>query len=306
MVRRAAVSLITSTLLVQLQLGVANMDLAHLKFLAKNVFINGDGPAYPGVLDQAQVDTIDRELFVSYDQSELSLNNSCGEWSCPPSSFDVTLGMPVTAPMVSRAPRVAWRRSPGKQYTLVMMDTLSPAFINILGNMTFPGFRPGQKQICHSKTAGSDISFNNSWFNNRWYRPIGNPITEAPSVYGFFLFEQDTATVEAGAKGVADTMKGHIRACAPGLHSAKLVGLNWFKGYGNIYTLSLLSQYPSFGQVVRHAYPHGCGDVLGIPLCFAQTPNTTLQQANSIASMTSSTTILSPALRGHRSGVRQR
>lgn len=76
------------------------------KATLKSIFIDGQGTKAPGILTQAQIDSIDRELTIEYDLPAFTMgsampspfNDTCGltTISCPAHKFSLTPGMNVS------------------------------------------------------------------------------------------------------------------------------------------------------------------------------------------------------------------
>ena len=107
---------------------------------------------------------------------------------------------------------------------------------------------------------GNDLSTGTSIGRGIYGWTPGNPLADAPSVYGFFLFEQDKFLDTHVTNPQPYTLKEQLVRL--GLQSGKLVGLTWFKLYGNIFTRLLLQ-----GSVPPEMLTSS-EDAKNIPLCF--------------------------------------
>jgi hypothetical protein len=281
------------------------------KLELRRVFVDGNGTLVAGFLEQAQIDTIDRDLKITYSLPELNMNSgmpypfneTCGatSLSCPAMQFDITPGMDVTTAMVrgfagtdstsadtAIAPTYSWAVVAGKKYTLLMVDNFSP-------NPAWAAF--GVPRLLHYgvfNIEGNDISTGTA---TSAYGPPGTPFTEHPNVYAFLIFEHDAAIDATAAVTAAQTPLSNMSFFlnSAGLGSAKLVAMNFFRAYGNQYSLVHLRKrgLASFASTIP------CSSYTSTQMCFNVDEYTTSMlmtttTAAGVASSPTSTTLQVP------------
>lgn len=232
----------------------------------KSIFIDGQGPKKSGTLTQAQIDSIDRELTIEFDYPAFTMssampspfNDTCGlgTVSCPAHKFSLTPGMDVsmidvrgfamtTASeyLTKISPTITFDMNAGKKYSFLMFDTLSEAPFWSAGMMA------SLQALEHYSVVNMDQSSGLSADLKTTFRPSGNVVAANPSIYAFTVWEhtQDATKPEPiGPMGSQFTVQKWIQAA--GIANASLVAMNYYKGYGNVYSRATMKNNPALAS----------------------------------------------------------
>jgi len=224
------------------------------KATLKSIFIDGQGTKAPGILTQAQIDSIDRELTIEYDLPAFTMgsampspfNDTCGltTISCPAHKFSLTPGMDVSTigvrgfAMTSASdyltrvsPTITFDMNAGKKYTFLMSDGFSGAAYWNSGMMATV------QQWMHYSVLNMDQSSGLSADLKSSYAPSGNVVAATPSIYAFMVWEHTQDATQPGAIGPMNmqfTVQKWIQAA--GIANASLVAMNYYKCHGNVYS----------------------------------------------------------------------
>jgi len=233
------------------------------KATLKSIFIDGQGIKSPGMLTQAQIDSIDRELTIEYDLPAFTMssampspfNDTCGlpTISCPANKFSLTPGMEVSTIsvrghaatsasdyMTKVSPTITFTMNAGKKYSFLMADGLSGA--------TFwaSGMLAPVKSVKHYSVVNMDQSSGLSADLKTSYKPSGNFVAATPNIYAFLVWEHTQNATQPGDIGPMNsqfTAQKWIEAA--GITDAKLVAMNYYKCHGNVYSRAVLKNGPS-------------------------------------------------------------
>jgi len=228
------------------------------KATLKSIFIDGTGTKSPNFLTQAQIDSIDRELTMEFDQPAFTMgsampspfNETCGmpTISCPAQKFNVMPGMETSTIAVrgvamtsasdytaSVGPTITFDMNAGKKYTFTMVDGFSSA------SFYASGLAAVAQQYMHYSVLNMDQSSGLSAALKTTYAPPGNQIANIPNIYAFMVWEHTQNATQPGPIGVMNselTIQKWLQAA--GIADATLVAMNYLKVYGNVYTRATL------------------------------------------------------------------
>jgi len=228
------------------------------KAILKSIFIDGQGIKSPGMLTQAQIDSIDRELTIEYDLPAFTMgsampspfDDTCGlpTISCPADKFSLTPGMEVSTIsvrghaatsasdyMTKVSPTIKFNMNAGQKYSFLMLDGLSGA------PFWAQGMSATVMSIKHYSVVNMDQSSGLSADLKTSYNDPGNIVAATPNIYAFLVWEHTqnaTQPGDIGAMNMQFTAQKWIEAA--GIADAKLVAMNYFKCHGNVYSRASL------------------------------------------------------------------
>lgn len=221
----------------------ASETIAIDKAQVTDIFVKGRGIKVPGMLTQAQVDMIDRNLHVDFNLPPLSLNSDqCAtKFTCPALSYAVTPGMTVSTAMTRNKdypsdmetvirPGFSWNAVDGVKYSIIMTDAFSEhPFWNMSGST--------DALVNQLHMAAHNIMMNDLATGTiiKEYSDPGNFIASTPNIYAFMVFEHASdvdVTVATEAGKVFNGLQAYLTAV--GL--TKLVAMNYVRVVANAYS----------------------------------------------------------------------
>jgi len=277
------------------------------KVALKSIFIDGTGTKKPGILTQAQIDSINRELTIEYDYPAFTMgsdmpspfNDTCGipEISCPAHKFSLTPGMDVSTigvrgyKMTSASnykdkvsPMITFDMNADKKYTFLMFDGLS------LDAQWTSGMMASFQMVHHYHVLNMNQSSGLSADLKTKYAASGNPVT-TPSVYAFTVWEHTQDASPVAAQNSQFTVQKWIEAA--GIANASLVAMNYYKCHGNVYSRAGLLD-GDFAALAPDCSTgaYSSGDKMCMPSSAPNTPlvNTTMENTTGAAGATTGAT----------------
>jgi len=232
------------------------------KVALKSIFIDGTGTKKPGILTQAQINSIDRELTIEYDYPAFTMgsdmtspfNDTCElpSISCLAHKFSLTPGMDVSTigvrgyAMTSASdyktkvsPTITFDMKADKKYTFLMFDGYSDAAYWAQADMSV--VKMGKHYSVENMDKGSGLSA----LLKTGYVASGNVVV-TPSVYAFTVWEHTQDAIKPGDIGAQNsqfTVQAWIEAA--GIANASLVAMNYYKCNGNVYSRAVLLDNPA-------------------------------------------------------------